>query len=553
MKAWLPICLAVSALAQAGCATALQPTQPPVVVDAADGIDAARLSEHVRILSDDGFQGREPTTDGERLTLEYLQAQYEAMGLEPGGPDGQWRQPVTLTRFSPEPGATLMAAMRNGVTVNLTGAASAAAVRASYGDGQAEFQNAPVVFAGYGISAPDLGWDDYAGADVEGAVVLVLSGEPSDERFNGEYPSLYGLDLYKTEEAHRRGALAVLTLLPIRAAGAEWQGLMQYIVMPTTQVVGVENIEASGYIAMDPVMGWIQSNGGEPAQWFQQAASGEFRARTLEGVTLSLSARESIETSTTYNLLARMPGTVRPDETIIVSAHWDHLGMAETPDSDGDTIYNGAWDNASGTAGVLELARTLHAAGPRERSIIFAHMAAEEMGLMGSYFYAENPVWPLETTVADVNIDMLPLSPPTRDVAIFGYGQTTLEDDLARLAAEEGRVVTDDGRPEEGFYYRSDHFPFALAGVPALMPWHGVDWDEGGRDAGLPAYRTQWAQFYHERADEWSAQLDWRSAVENLELLRRLVIELADGEQWPGWKPGSEFAAARATSDAARQ
>ncbi|MBN8552834.1 MAG: M28 family peptidase [Caulobacterales bacterium] len=518
----------------------------------AGAVDAARLSDHVRILSGDAFQGREPATDGERLTLEYLQAQYQAMGLEPGGPDGQWRQPVVLTRFTPVAGATVRAAMDNGVTVNLTGAAQAAVVRAAYGDGRARFDNAPVVFAGYGISAPDRGWDDYAGVDVAGAVVIVLNGEPDDERFNGDYPSLYGLDAYKTEEAQRRGALAVLTLLPIQAGSSDWADLLGYVARPSVTVVGVENIEAAGYIAMDPVMGWIRSNDGDPAQWFVAAAGGSFRARRLEGVTLSLDATEAIETVNTFNLLARMPGTERPDETIIVSAHWDHVGMAEAPDADGDSIYNGAWDNASGTAGVLELARVLHAEGPRARSIIFAHMAAEEMGLLGSYYYVEHPVWPLETTVADINIDMLPLSPPTRDIAIFGYGQTTLEDDLARLAEPAGRVVTDDGRPDEGFYYRSDHFPFALAGVPALMPWHGVDWDEGGREVGEPAYRSQWSAFYHRRADEWSPELDWRSAVENLTLLDALIGELADGRQWPGWKPGSEFAATRAASDAAR-
>ena len=251
--------------------------------------------------------------------------------------------------------------------------------------------------------------------------------------------------------------------------------------------------------------------------------------------------------------MARIPGTERPDETIIVSAHWDHVGSRDTPDSDGDTIYNGAWDNASGTAGVLEMARVLSSGPAPERTIVFAHMAAEEMGLLGAYYYAENPIYPLETTVADLNIDMLPLSPPTRDLPIFGVGQNSLEDDLAALAAEEGRVITDDGRPEEGFYYRSDHFPYALAGVPALMPWHGVDWDEGGREAGEPAYRQQWTTFYHRRADEWSAELDWRSAVENLELLRRLATDLANSERWPTWKETSEFAATRAASDAARQ
>ena len=549
MKAWRLTWIAASALTAVACAT--PSVQPAAPVRGGATIEAARLSEHVRILSDDGFQGRQPATDGERLTLDYLQAQYEAMGLQPGGPDGQWRQPVTLTRFSPVPGATVRASMANGATVNLTGAASAAVVRASYGDGRARFDHAPVVFAGYGISAPDLGWDDYAGVDLEGAVVIVLNGEPEDARFNGDYPSLYGLDQYKTEEAHRRGALAVLTLLPMQAGSPGWSQVRGYVGRPSTQVVGVENIEASGYIAMDPVRGWVQSNDGDLNAWIAEARGGAFRARRLDGVTLSMDAEEQVETTETYNLLARMPGTERPGETIIISAHWDHEGV-ELDSGGTDTVYNGAWDNASGTAGVLELARVLHAGGARQRSIVFAHMAAEEMGLLGSYFYVENPVWPLETTVADVNIDMLPLSPPTRDLAIFGYGQTTLEDDLARLAAEEGRVVTDDGRPEEGFYYRSDHFPFALAGVPALMPWHGVDWDEGGRAAGEPAYRRQWGLYYHQLSDEWSPELDWRSAVENLELLRRLVIELADGDQWPGWKPGSEFAATRAASDAAR-
>ncbi|WP_282008125.1 M28 family peptidase [Brevundimonas aveniformis] len=539
------------ALVLAGCATANAGS--PVVAPQEAGVEAARLSEHVRILSDDSFQGREPGTDGERMTLDYLQAQYEAMGLEPGGPNGQWRQPVTLTRYTPAPGGSVRASMRNGLTVNLTGAANAALVRATYGDGRAQFEGAPVVFAGYGISAPDRGWDDYAGIDVEGAVVIVLMGEPDDDRFNGEYPSLYGLDSYKTEEAHRRGALAVLNAIAVQAGSAQWRGIAGYVGRPSTQVVGVENIEASGYLAMEPLMGWIRSNDGDPEQWFAEAASGQFRARRLEGVTLSMDIQEQVDTIQTYNLLARIPGTDRPDDTVIVSAHWDHVGVADTPDGNGDLVYNGAWDNASGTAGVLELARVLHARGPRPRSIVFAHMAAEEMGLLGSHYYVEHPVWPLETTVADVNIDMLPLSPPTRDLAIFGYGQTTLEDDLARLAAIEGRVVTDDGRPDEGFYYRSDHFPFALAGVPALMVWHGVDWDEGGRDVGAPAYRQQWDQYYHERSDEWSADIDWRSAVENLDLLEQLVADLADGDQWPDWKPGSEFLATRAQSASARQ
>lgn len=522
-------------------------TPPPEVSGLAE-----RLSEHVRILSDDSFQGRQSGTPAEALTLDYLQAQYETMGLEPGGPDGQWRQPVTLARFTPVPGPQLRAAMANGVTVNLTGAARAAYIRAAMGDGRAQFSNAPVVFAGYGLVAPELGWDDYGDVDVRGAVVIVMFGTPPDPRFNPDRPSYYQDGAFKADLAIQRGALAVLTVLPMRAGSDDWNGIAAYVQGTTTQAVAAHSLEAEGYLAMDPLVGWIRSNGGDSQAWFIEAAEGRFRARRLEGVTISADVQEQVETIQTYNLLARMPGTVRPDETIIVSAHWDHDGLADEPDEHGDAIYNGAWDNASGTAGVIELARMLHAQGPRRRSIVFAHMAAEEMGLLGSSYYVEHPVWPLETTVADINIDMLPLSPPTRDIQVFGYGQTTLEDDLARLAAEQGRVVTDDGRPEEGFYYRSDHFPFARAGVPALMTWHGVDWDEGGVDVGRPAAQAQWDRLYHQLDDEWSPDMDWRAAVENLDLLDRLVGELADSDAWPDWKPGSEFAPARARSQAMR-
>jgi hypothetical protein len=243
------------------------------------------------------------------------------------------------------------------------------------------------------------------------------------------------------------------------------------------------DLEISGGINHDTAMVWATAAGLAPDDMADFEA-GTFKARALDGVTLSVATGETIDTLVTYNLLARIPGTTRPDETIVYSAHWDHVGVGADHVSEvsttGDNIYNGAWDNASGTAGIVEMARQMAAAPRPERSIVFAHMAAEEMGLLGAYGYVANPVYPLETTVADINIDMLPLSPPTRDIAIFGKGQNSLEDSLAVLAAEEGRVITDDRQPEQGFYTRSDHFPFVRAGVPALMTWHGVDWDEGG-------------------------------------------------------------------------
>jgi Zn-dependent M28 family amino/carboxypeptidase len=285
--------------------------------------------------------------------------------------------------------------------------------------------------------------------------------------------------------------------------------------------------------------------------------SGAFKAVPLNGVTLSAATQETVDTLVTHNLLARIPGAQRPDETIIYSAHWDHVGVGadhvSPVSTTEDNIFNGAWDNASGTIGVLEMARQISQAARPARSIVFAHMAAEEMGLLGAYGYAADPVYPLATTVADINIDMLPLSGPTRDIPIFGKGQNDLEDRLQALAEPLGRYVSDDHMPEQGFYYRSDHFPFARMGVPAIMPWHGWDWVDGGREAGEAAWRAKFGADYHRPSDEWSADWDLTSATENLTLLYHLGLDLANSEDWPGWKPTSEFASVRARSDAARQ
>ena len=390
-----------------------------------------------------------------------------------------------------------------------------------------------------------------------GKIVIVLPGEPTDaavtDRFNGVYPTAYINGWYKADEAFRRGAVGVITLImdPNQWAGTARGGLRQRTLSP-----GAADLEVSGALNHDTAFAMATAAGVDPTA-LADTASGNFKAVALNGVTLSVAAAETIDTLVTHNLLARIPGTTRPDETIIYSAHWDHVGVGadhvSPVSTTEDNIFNGAWDNASGTAGIVEMARQMAAAARPARSIVFAHMAAEEMGLLGSYGYAANPVYPLETTVADINIDMLPLSGPTRDIAIFGKGQNTLEDDLAVLAAGEGRVITDDRQPEQGFYTRSDHFPFVRMGVPALMTWHGVDWDEGGVEAGQAAWTAKFGTDYHQPSDEWSADWDLRSAVENLTLLYKLGLQLANGDQWPTWKPESEFGAIRAASDAARQ
>ena len=523
----------------------------------AQDFSADRISQDIRHISSDEFQGRYPGTEGERMTLAWLQAQYEAIGLEPGGPNGQWLQDVTLKRYTPVADAASASWTGPDGAVHSLTIGTDIIVRAVTNDGKADIDNAGLVFAGYGIHAPERDWDDWGDIDVRGKIVIVLPGEPTDpavtERFNGAYPTTYSNAWYKADEAFRRGAVGVITLVvdPNQWAGTARGGMRQRTLTP-----GAADLEVSGALNHDTGFALAIAAGIEPTT-LADTASGTFKAVALDGVTLSVATEETIDTLVTHNLLARTPGTTHPDETIIYSAHWDHVGVGadhvSPVSTTEDNIYNGAWDNASGTAGIVEMARQIAAAPRPERTIVFAHMAAEEMGLLGAYGYAANPVYPLETTVANINIDMLPLSPPTRDVAIFGKGQNSLEDDLAALAAEEGRVITDDRQPEQGFYTRSDHFPFVRMGVPALMTWHGVDWDEGGVKAGQAAWDARFGADYHQPSDEWSADWDLRSAVENLTLLYRLGLQLANSGEWPTWKPTSEFGSIRAASESARQ
>jgi hypothetical protein len=531
----------------AACATA------PDAVAPQPEISAQRLSDGIREIASDAYQGRYPGTEGERMTLAWLQAQYEAMGLQPGGPNGQWLQRVELKRYTPDADAVVSWTGPDGRSHPLEPGKDIL-IRAATNDGKVDLANAPLVFAGYGILAPERGWDDFGDADLTGMVVIVMPGEPDGEVFNGAYTTHHASTAAKADQAFARGAVGLLVLNPVASSDETWLRAGRNNGRTRGYTPGAADLEFSGSVPMDVAHLWANAAGVDHER-IAAYASGSFKPIELLGVALNVRAAETVTTLVTHNLLARIPGTTHPDEVIVYSAHWDHVGgEAQHPDAQGpDKIWNGAWDNASGTVGVVEMARTF-AAGPRpERTVVFAHMAAEEMGLLGAYGYVAEPVYPLEKTVANINIDMLPLSPPTRDVAIFGKGQNDLEDRLAVLAAAEGRYVTDDRQPEQGFYYRSDHFPFARAGVPALMPWHGVDWDEGGVAVGRPAWDARFEADYHQPSDEWSADLDFRSAVENLTLLYLLGLDLANSRDWPGWKPTSEFGAVRARSDDARR
>lgn len=530
---------ALAALALAACAATPipVPSQPvdafAVASAATPQFSAQRLSDHIKYLASDQMEGRFPGLVGERLTLAYLQAQYEAMGLEPGGRDGSWLQPVELVRFTPERAPTAAWTGADGARHVLTSGTDIT-LRAGAADPVVQIAGAPLVFAGYGVSGPT--WDDYGSTDVTGKVVVVLRGQPESM---GADPNFYGSATHKMQEALKRGAVGVITL---QDQDGRWRRAVGGAARPQMTVKGAEDARFTGAINLATAT----AIGGAPFEAaLAKAKVGALGGAVDLGARLDVDIAETIEVIHSNNLLAKIPGTERPDEYVFYSAHWDHVGKARTPNADGDDIFNGAWDNASGTAGLIEMARAFKAGPAPKRTVVFLHVTAEEQGLLGSEAYAADPVYPLARTAADINIDMLPFTPATRDVAVFGVGKSELEDILARFAAAQGRVVTGDGYPQEGFYYRSDHFNFAAGGVPALMPWTGRDFVQGGIEAGKPYYEGQMERYYHKLTDEWRADYDFTAALQNLDLLYRLGLTVADSESWPAWKPTAEFNAIR--------
>jgi hypothetical protein len=534
--------LATVAAAPAGAA----PVSAEAFVTASSArpqFSADRLSGHIKYLASDELEGRFPGLVGERLTLAYLQRQYETLGLEPGGRNGSWLQPVELVRFTPEraPMASWIGA--DGVLHDLVSGTDIT-LRAGPADPALKLEDLPLVFAGYGVVAPERGWDDYGGSDLTGKVAVILRGQPEAL---GVDPNFYGSTEHKMQEALKRGAVGVITL---QEEDSRWRRAVGGATRPQMTVKGAADARFTGSITMET--GSVIGGATLTEAVARAKTAGLGGAVALEG-RLSLDVSEATEVIQSNNLLAKIPGATRPEEYVVYSAHWDHVGKAKEPNAEGDDIFNGAWDNASGTAGLIEMARAFKAGPAPERTVIFLHVTAEEQGLLGSEAYAADPIYPLAKTAADINIDMLPFTPATRDVAVFGVGKSELEDILTRFATVQGRTVTGDGYPKEGFYYRSDHFNFAAGGVPALMPWSGRDFVEGGMEAGTPYYEAEMSRYYHQLTDEWRADYDFTAALQNLDLLYRLGLTVADSETWPAWKPTAEFNAIRnATADQRR-
>ncbi|EQB17222.1 M28 family metallopeptidase [Sphingobium lactosutens] len=536
----------------------------PTIVQA-QTIAPDRLESSVRTLASDLFQGRAPGTIGEERTIGYLIGRFEALGLEPGGPDGQWVQTVPLlhTRL----GKPSRLAVTQGAETTPWTFGENVYVSTLQPRNEVSIDKAPMVFVGYGVSAPERGWDDFKGVDLKGKVAVFLVNDPDFEavkgedavgKFGGKTMTYYGRWTYKFEEAARRGAIGALIVHDTPGAGYGWNvvispaGENYDLVRPADRLT---SLQLQGWIAGDAAKALFAGAGQDLAALRRQARSAAFKPVELKGTTFSASFPVTQDVVQSANVLARIPGAKRPDETVMYGAHWDAYGKGE-PDAQGRIYRAGANDDALGVAAMFEIARAFKA-GPRpDRSVLFAAWTAEERGLLGSEHYALNPVYPLDKTVANLTIDILQTAGKAKDVILVGKGQNMLEDDLARFAAKQGRVVTQESLPERGLFYRADHFSMAKRGVPVLLMM-GIagasDLVEGGRTAGQAWVDAYTGKCYHQACDAVDDSWNLDGAAQDIDLMLDIGRELATSDRWPEWKPGSEFKAIRDKSAAVRQ
>ena len=542
----------------AACAS----TSPRESASSAARIDPVRMSNMIRTLASDEFEGRAPGTAGEAKTIAYISEQFRLAGLEPAGENGGWTQRVPLIRTQLARSGSASVAVNGGtMPLRVPEDIYVSTVRETK---RARIEGAPMVFVGYGVSAPERRWDDFKGVDLKGKVAVFLVNDPDFEApasfgqpFGGKAMTYYGRWTYKFEEAARRGAIAALIVHETAGAGYGWN---------TVQAPAGENyniILKPG--AQQPVLlqGWIQRGAAE--ELFRRAglSFGAIKqlAQTAGFQPVDLRARFSADFGVeanrveSHNVLGKIGGSKRPDETIWFASHWDAYGVG-APDARGKRVRPGALDSASGIAGIVELARAFKA-GPRpERSLVFAAWTAEERGLLGAEHYANSPLFPMDKAVANLTLDTLQPNGLARDVVLIGKGQSRLEDMLAAAAARQGRTITADAKPERGLFYRADHFAFARRGVPVLLLMAlggGVDLVEGGREAGDRWVTEFTANCYHQTCDEWRPDLDFAGAAQDVALFYDIGRELAFGRDWPEWNPESEFRAIRERTAAARR
>ncbi len=525
--------------------------------------DGARISADVKELSSDAYEGRSPATAGEDKTIAFLSKQFADAGMQPGGDlkDGQrlWTQAVPLLKGDIV-GKPVLSLSSQGKPQTLTQGQEIAVRAAMNGASAVDIRNAPLVFLGYGVKAPERNWDDFKGVDLKGKIAVVLINDPDFETgagdFDGKGMTYYGRWTYKYEEGARQGAAGVLIVHETAPASYGWATVAGSNTNTMFDVVRQNPAEAhpalEGWIQRDLAVDLFKRAGLDFETLKKQAQSRDFQPVELKGETFSANYQVKTEVITSHNVVARLEGSTHPDETIIYSGHWDHIGVGE-PDARGDRIFNGAMDNASGTAALVELARGFATQPKPQRSVVFLAVTAEEKGLLGSEYYANNPLYPLAKTVAVINMDGMSPYSPSRDFGIYGSAKVELLDQLKDVAKGWDIRYTPDTKPEAGLFFRSDHFPFAKRGVPALSYGAGQDWIDGGVEAGKKASDEYTAKRYHQQGDEWQPDWTFAGAARDLEVLYTLGEKLANSRDWPNWSPEESFRATRDASAAERK
>ena len=523
---------------------------PPPSTD----IDENTFRTHLRMLASDGFEGRKPGTPGEEKTVAYLSDQFRKVGLKPGNGDSYIQQ-VPLVEIAPEAVPTL-SIMGNGASHSLVFGKDMV-IWTKRAVPQTELQHSELVFVGYGIVAPEYGWNDYAGTDVHGKTVIVLVNDPGygskdPKVFKGGAMTYYGRWDYKIEEAARQGAEGVLLIHDGDAIGYGWS-----VIQNTWTGAQLELAKPDANAAGPAIEGWIQKDaagalfaaaGRDMNVATAAAAHAGFKAVSL-GLRADATLRDAVRRFNSANVIALLPGAHRRKECVIYTAHWDHLGR--DPTRAGHNIFNGALDNASGVAGMLTLAQSFVRTQPvADRSIVFLALTGAESGLLGSEYYVENPVFPLRDTTAVLNLDTLHGGGPTRDLTVFGVGNTDLEEFARAAALLQGREVSPDPTPEQGLYYRSDNFSFAKAGVPALFAKSGLDDTARGPVWGRAQLDDYMAHRFHQPSDRYSEDWDVRGAIDDLTLYYEVGNRVARSRRFPRWYPNSEFRLSRSRETA---
>ena len=550
----------LSLLLLAGCAAPAppEPASPNQLwtsaAPALQSISAADILGHTRILSSDEFEGRSPGTRGEELTVAYLTDQFRRLGLAPGNPNGTYVQSVPLVGFSTQ---SSLAFKHNGNVTTLSFPNEYVAVSRHFVP-EVKVEDSEIVFVGYGVVAPEFGWDDYKDVDVRGKTILMLVNDPAvpdpadpskldANMFKGNAMTYYGRWTYKYEIASEKGAAAAIIVHETGPAGYPWEvvsgswGRENFDIRPPGGPGNRVQVEA--WITQNRAEQLLQASNLSFADLKRAAVRKDFRPVQLNS-TASFQLRNTIRDVQSQNVIAKLEGSEQPDEYVVYSAHWDHLGR--DPNISGDQIYNGALDNASGTAAMIEIAEAFtRLPNKPKRSILFLAVTAEEKGLLGAKFYGGNPLHPLNKTLANINMDGVNQWGRTSDIVIVGYGNSTLDDVLTSLAQHQGRTIIPDPEPEKGFFYRSDHFEFAKQGVPALYTDAGMTYI--GKPAGYAEQKRDeyTTNDYHKPSDEIKPDWDLSGAVEDAQLMFMVGYRVAEGETWPEWKPGTEFKAKR--------